>query len=314
MITRRQVVKGLVALPLATAGAGGYAVAEPFRLAVTRYCLTPKGWPAGLHLRIAALADIHACEPWMGLTRIRQIAAYANSLKPDLTVLLGDYVAGTRIGRYSRHIPDAQWAEALAGLRAPLGVHAILGNHDWWDDAEVQRRESGLPRAGKALQAAGITLHNNTCLRLSHHGRPLWLAGLGDQWAFLRRDGQWLRRNRHARNYGYHGVDDLAGTLAKAKDGAPLILMAHEPDIFPEVPDRVALTLSGHTHGGQVQLLGYAPIVPSVYGRRYLYGHIEEEERHLIVSGGLGCSGVPLRFGRPPEIVMIELGEEAKVG
>ena len=84
--------------------------------------------------------------------------------------------------------------------------------------------------------------------------------------------------------------------------------------LYNEVPDRVALTLSGHTHGGQVQLLGYAPIVPSVYGRRYLYGHIEEEERHLIVSGGLGCSGVPLRFGRPPEIVMIELGEEAKVG
>ncbi len=119
MITRRQVVKGLVALPLATAGAGGYAVAEPFRLAVTRYCLTPKGWPAGLHLRIAALADIHACEPWMGLARIRQIAAYANSLKPDLTVLLGDYVAGTRIGRYSRHIPDAQWAE---------GSHFVCGD------------------------------------------------------------------------------------------------------------------------------------------------------------------------------------------
>ena len=99
MVTRRQVLKGLVALPLATAGAGGYAVAEPFRLAVTQYRLTPKGWPAGLRLKIAALADIHACEPWMSAARIRQIVAYTNSLAPDLTVLLGDYVAGTRIGR-----------------------------------------------------------------------------------------------------------------------------------------------------------------------------------------------------------------------
>jgi predicted MPP superfamily phosphohydrolase len=84
--------------------------------------------------------------------------------------------------------------------------------------------------------------------------------------------------------------------------------MAHEPDIFATVPRRVSLTVSGHTHGGQVRLAGFAPIVPSKYGRRFTYGHIVEDERHLIVSGGLGMSGLPIRFGVPPEIVIVDLG------
>jgi predicted MPP superfamily phosphohydrolase len=104
------------------------------------------------------------------------------------------------------------------------------------------------------------------------------------------------------------GVDDLAGTLRRVTDAAPVILMAHEPDIFPQVPGRVALTLSGHTHGGQVRVFGYAPIVPSKFGTRYVYGHVVEDARHLVVSGGLGCTGVPVRFGSPPEIVLLELG------
>jgi hypothetical protein len=79
-------------------------------------------------------------------------------------------------------------------------------------------------------------------------------------------------------------------TLAQVTDAAPVILLAHEPDIFPRVPARVALTLSGHTHGGQVRLFGYSPMVPSRFGNRFAYGHIVEEDRHLIVSGGLGCS------------------------
>jgi len=83
--------------------------------------------------------------------------------------------------------------------------------------------------------------------------------------------------------------------------------MAHEPDIFPRVPDRVSLTVAGHTHGGQIRIFGYAPIVPSRFGNRYVYGHVVEQSRNLVVSAGLGCSGVPVRFGAPPEIVMIEL-------
>ena len=88
---------------------------------------------------------------------------------------------------------------------------------------------------------------------------------------------------------------------------APVVLLAHEPDIFPQVPDRVALTLSGHTHGGQVRLFGYSPRVPSRYGNRFAYGHIVEDGRNLIVSGGLGCSILPVRIGVPPEIVMVHV-------
>ena len=74
------------------------------------------------------------------------------------------------------------------------------------------------------------------------------------------------------------------------------------------MPARVALTLSGHTHGGQVRLFGYSPIVPSGYGNRFAYGHVVETGRNLIVSGGLGCSILPIRFGVPPEIVEVEIG------
>lgn len=93
-------------------------------------------------------------------------------------------------------------------------------------------------------------------------------------------------------------------------DEAPIILLAHEPDVFPKVPRRVALTLSGHTHGGQVRLFGYSPLVPSRYGNRYAYGHVVEDDRHLIVSGGLGMSILPIRFGVRPELLAIDLGSE----
>src|ERR687883_436152 len=116
---------------------------------------------------------------------------------------------------------------------------------------------------------------------------------LGIQLAFR------LGRGRH------QGMDDLAGALAKVSDDAPAILLAHEPDIFPKVPARVALTLSGHTHGGQVRLPGVPLVVPSNYGARYAHGHVVEDGRHLVVSAGLGTSGLPVRFGVPPEIVLV---------
>ena len=89
-------------------------------------------------------------------------------------------------------------------------------------------------------------------------------------------------------------------------DDAPVILLAHEPDIAASVPERVALTLSGHTHGGQLRLFGWSPVVPSRYGNRFAYGHVRER-CDLIVSGGLGCSIMPLRLGMPPEVVVVTL-------
>ena len=153
-----------------------------------------------------------------------------------------------------------------------------------------------------------MPVYENDAVRLVKNGRPFWIAGLGDQWAFWRPAGLVAVPARPIRHEGVH---DLTGTLGKIADDAPVILMAHEPDIFPEVPDRVALTVSGHTHGGQVRMFGYSPVVPSAYGLRYIYGHIVEQQRHLVVSGGLGCSGVPMRFGAPPEIVVVELGAAA---
>lgn len=302
MLTRRLVLKAIGALGLMGTGFGAYAVGvEPRIHKVTRYRPRLPNWPDNLHLRVAVIADIHACEPWMGLDRVGQIVSDTNALAPDLILLLGDYMAHHPF--VIRQIKAAEWAKVLADLKAPLGVHAILGNHDWWDDEEAQNVGHGPIRAQRALEAVGIPVYENDARRLIKDGQAFWLAGLGDQWAFQRSRRGTKRRSRWTR-----GVDDLAGTLAQIQDDAPAILMIHEPDAFPGVPARVALTLAGHTHGGQVSLGGFALAVPSRYGRRYAYGHIVEEWRHLIVSGGLGCSLAPVRFGVPPEIVLVELG------
>jgi len=302
VISRRQFFQFVGVAAAGSVTFGGYALAEPWATRVTRYRLSPPGWPAGLNLKLAVVADLHACEPWMGIERIRSIVAQTNMLEPDCVLLLGDYVSGYRMSRYSEPVAHKDWAAALAGLEAPLGVHVVLGNHDWWEDVEVQRRGHGPTPAGNALQDAGIPVYENGCVRLSKEGAPFWIAGLGDQWAFWGK-----KKPGEPRSARYGGVDDLNGTLRQVSDKAPIILMVHEPDIFPQVPDRVALTVAGHTHGGQVRVLGYAPIVPSRFGDRYVYGHVVEAGRNLIVSGGLGCSGYPVRFGSPPEIVAIAL-------
>ncbi|MEW6633171.1 MAG: metallophosphoesterase, partial [Pseudomonadota bacterium] len=195
--------------------------------------------------------------------------------------------------------PD-EWAKALSGLKAPLGVLSILGNHDWWTDIQAQLAEAGPTVSRKALEHAGIPVLENDVVRLEKDGHGFWIAGLADQLALL--------PNKAKGRDSFQGFDDLDGTLAKANDGAPIILLAHEPDIFTKVPWRVSLTLSGHTHGGQVRLFGYSPVVPSAYGNRFAYGHVVESDRNLIVSGGLGFSIVPVRLGVRPEILQISLG------
>ena len=275
----------------------GYALAyEPvFRCVVTRYALRPKGWPEGLHVRAVVFADLHAGNPSMTLHRVESLVELANGLGGDVILLLGDYSVSHPF--HTGKISLADIAMALAGLKAPLGVHAVLGNHDWWEDTQAQRLGRGPIRTRRALEAAEIPVYENDVVRLTKGHQDFWLAGLGDQWAF-----------RGPNSPHLDGVDDLPATRAKLTGEAPVILLAHEPDIFPHVPDRIALTISGHTHGGQVNLFGWTPIVPSKYGSRYVYGHIVEDRRDLVVSGGLGCSVIPVRFGRPPEIVVIDIG------
>lgn len=308
MLSRRDVVNGLIATGVGTMGFGGYALAEPFRVGVTPYALTPPGWTAGLAVRLAVIADLHVCEPWSGLRRLREIVARTNALKPDAVLLLGDYVSGWKILHFSRPVRHEAWATVLADLKAPLGVHAVLGNHDWWEDTAAQRRGGGPVKSRTALEAAGIPVYENQAVRLEKNGLPFWIAGLGDQWAFPL--GRSADGEDESGREPYRGVDDLGGLLSGIVDDAPVVLMAHEPDIFPQVPERVSLTVAGHTHGGQVRIAGYAPIVPSRYGQRYVYGHIVEDGRNLVVSAGLGCSTLPVRFGAPPEIVLIDLAAE----
>lgn len=309
MITRRMLLRGLIAMGATGFGFGGYAVAEPFRLGVTRYRLMPQRWTAGLDLRLAVIADLHVCRPWMAPERVSQIVARTNALAPDAILLLGDFVASYRMARFASSVQHSEWAVPLSRLEAPLGVHAVLGNHDWWEDIETQRRRAGPTAAGEALKAVGIPVYENDVVRLVKDGNPFWLAGLGDQWAFWPKPENYASFVKRGRK-DYEGVDDLPGMLAKVTDDAPVIMMAHEPDIFPHVPERVSLTISGHTHGGQVNLFGYTPVVPSKFGSRYVYGHVVEGGRDLIVSGGLGLSGLPVRFGVPPEVVLIELGAD----
>jgi predicted MPP superfamily phosphohydrolase len=298
MISRRRFLKWLGSFGIAGFAMSAYAViVEPLQWQrITRYETALRHWPDDLKLTIAVLTDLHACEPWMTVDRIHSIAEQTNALNADLVVLLGDFVAGMRLR--TGEVSSDQWAKALSGLKAPLGVHAVLGNHEWWDDRAAQSRRQGPTVSRLALERVGIPVYENDAVRLTKSGRSFWLAGLGDQLAF------WPSRRRFpGRRFG---VDDLPATLSKVPDADPVILLAHEPDILPRVPERVSLVLSGHTHGGQVRLFGYSPVVPSRFGNRYAYGHVREQ-CDLIVSGGLGCAIIPVRFGMPPEIVLVSI-------
>ena len=233
----------------------------------------------------------------MSLDRVREVVAVTNALAPDVIVLLGDFNAG------HNHVAGAvlpqQWGGVVAGLRAPLGTFAILGNHDWWAGALPSMKADGAESVRRALKQAGIAVLENDSVALAVEGRRVWLAGLADQMA--------VRTGRK----GHYGLDDLDGTLAQVTDDAPVILLAHEPYIFRKVPARVSLTLCGHTHGGQVNL----PVLSDWWNRHelgtsHVYGHVVENGRHMIISAGLGTSIAPIRFMRPPEIVLVELGGE----
>ena len=245
-------------------------------------------WGARPPLTVCITTDIHAGGPWMSLARLRRIVDLANSLQPDLHVMLGDLPAHHRFVIDPVALPDT--VAALAGLRAPLGVYAVLGNHDWWDDPVAMSWGRGPPALRALLEDAGLPVLANASVRLPH-GRGVWLLGTDSLWAYSAR----------------RGAHDLPRAMAGITDDAPAILLAHEPDLFPDVPARVGLVLSGHTHGGQVRLLGQAPFVPSRYGARYARGVVEEGGRTLVVSSGLGCSAAPIRLGVPPELTLVRV-------
>jgi predicted MPP superfamily phosphohydrolase len=271
------------------------AVEAGLRLRVVTHSFTPPRWTAGLKLKIVMLSDPHIISPHMSLERWRGIVERANAMQPDLILFMGDLLATHRF--CTKHHTFEEAATIAAHARARLGTYAIIGNHDWWVDHAAQKSKHGPIRAQAALEAAGIPVLVNKAVRLENSGSPFWIAGTDSIVAIKTADPD-----------TFIGRDDLPGTLSQVTDDAPIIHLAHEPDLFVDVPDRVSVTLSGHTHGGQIRLLGYAPVSNSKYGQRYIHGHIIEDNRHLIVSGGLGCSVLPIRLGSPPEITVLELG------
>jgi predicted MPP superfamily phosphohydrolase len=247
------------------------AVIEPRRLVTIRKTIHLPDWPRALDgFRVGLLSDLHAGAPHATPKAIARAVARLNDEAPDVVLLGGDYIDAHPLwgGRFAPELI----ARELAQLQAPtLGV---LGNHDW--------KQAG-DHMWTALQNAGIDMLENRAVAVN----DVYIAGLAD-----------VRCRR----------PDLPGTLATVPPGAPVILLAHDPDVFPLVPDRVAITLAGHTHGGQIAIpVLRRPVIPSRYGERYARGHIVEGGRHLYVTSGLGTSGVPVRLLAPPEIVVLEL-------
>jgi len=270
---------GVLAVSVVFASLGAWAtVVEPERLVVRPADVPlprlPRAWDG---LRIAAISDIHAGSPHVGYAQLEHLVSTTNEQRPDIVVLLGDYVC-RRTPQEGVEKPE-NVASMLAGLHAPLGVVAVLGNHDWWLDGERMRR---------AFEDAGLRVLDNEALRLERGGSPLWLVGIADA----------LTR-----------IPRVDWALRSVPAGDAVVLLTHNPDLFDhDVPDRVMLTLAGHTHGGQVRLpfVG-APIVPSAFGQRYAEGLVVEGKRTLFVTPGIGTSVLPIRLGVPPEISLLTL-------
>jgi uncharacterized protein len=222
---------------------------------------------------VALLTDIHH-GPFLDLDQVETIVETTNALQPDLIALPGDFVTESHDHRYIRPC-----LEALGRLRAPLGVLAVPGNHDHWDDIDAVH---------EAIQASGITDLTNTGLWIEQAGSRLRIGGVDDLW---------------------QGEQDLGAALGDATARDTALLLCHNPDYVEKLRDRrVGLVLSGHTHGGQIVIpgVGYHRI-PSKYGTRYLHGLVQTRCTQVYVSRGLGTTGLPFRFRCPPEISLLRL-------
>jgi predicted MPP superfamily phosphohydrolase len=254
---------------------------EPASLRVVEesITLTP---PLSAPLRVAILTDLHIGSNFNGIDKLRDIVARTNAAQPDLICILGDLLSnGPRGARSDRpgFIGPEQVASELAHLRARVGVFGVLGNHDNWLDHD---------RVATALASNGVRVLEDKAARLETPAGSIWLAGVGDYWTRS------------------HDIDAALSSIGD--DTSPIILITHNPDLFPGVPDRVALTLAGHTHGGQVRFpfIG-TPIVPSQFGVRFTAGHVVEGGRHLFVATGVGTSILPVRFRVPPAISVLTI-------
>jgi predicted MPP superfamily phosphohydrolase len=254
------------------------AMIEPRRVEVTHQSIVIRKLPRTFDgFRIVQLSDIHH-SPFLGIEEIAEAVHRANELRPDLIALTGDYVSHSR-----DYIEGC--AQALGMLRAPHGVFAVLGNHDHWTDAE---------RMTESLTRHGIRVLVNENVRIGLNGSSICLAGVDD--LMVRRD-------------------NLPRALRGAGSSETRILLAHNPAIIREAARAgVDLVLSGHTHGGQINwrlLIGREDRKTARWlrrpSRRLMRGLAQLGSTQLYVNRGLGTVVVPLRYGCPPEITVIEL-------
>lgn len=232
------------------------------------------GLPSGTRpIKALLIADLHVAEPDTPPARIERIVGEANALQPDIVFLAGDFIAHKRLATGKPGFAVA--VAPLSFLRAPLGTFAVLGNHDHWRSSKDARA---------ALHNVGVHVLDNDAVQAG----PLTIGGVDD---------------------AFTGHDDVAATVEAMRHvrGAK-ILVSHSPDVMPEVPADIRLTVAGHTHCGQIALPFVGPVVTmSRFGRRYACGLIREKGKTLVVTAGIGTSIVPLRFNAPPDMWLITL-------
>ncbi len=229
--------------------------------------------PAMDGLTVAQLTDLHISRLFPAAWT-RAVVARANALSPDLILITGDLIDGTVAAR-------AQAVEPLRDLRAPLGVVAISGNHEYY---------SGHAAWMDKFRELGLRVLNNEHIAISRGDASLYVAGLTDT---------------AAARFG-DPLPDLRRALADIPPGATTILMAHRPGAAATAAAAgVALQLSGHTHGGQI--LGLDRITKAANGG-FVSGLYRVGAMQLYVSNGTGLwNGLPIRLGVPPEITRIVL-------
>jgi len=257
------------------AGVSGSALSllSTFHCQITRREISLAGLPRAFDgFRIALMSDFHH-SPWVSAHYIRHVTQLANSLRPDIIALTGDYIHAGK-----------QWAAGcmreLSALRSANGVVGVLGNHDHSKMAASTVRD--------AMHRANITDLTNRGISLHRAGETLHIAGTGDYW----REKQ-----------------KLPEALAAARHPQSVVLLQHNPDYVERIRDnRVGLVLSGHTHGGQIVLpiLG-APVLPSRYGQKYAAGLCQGPVTKVFVTRGVGTAFPPIRFGCPAEIALLTL-------
>ena len=292
---KRVWIIGAIVAALAVAWLADAYWIEPNSLMQTTLDVQDPAWPANTApLRAVLISDIHVDPIHMPPARVRAIAARVNALHPDVILLAGDYIGdeGFHQGEARRRQNRSDGAfetegmKALDGFRAPLGVYAIMGNHDCdWDCAQTRA----------ILATTHVHLLENQAARLARPGGDVWVEGVDDMGT---------------------QAPDFAAAAAAVPKGAASLVMTHNPDLFDWTSNHAELQLSGHTHAGQVRL----PIIGALarmsrYTEKTAKGWTIINGRILVVTHGLGESGVPLRFGAPPQIMVLTLhpGPVAKV-